>query len=250
MTVTAREVTVIVKDAVDSLGGGFMISQQARQTSKESGLRGWELYFAGRGGVLGDVPAELVAAVLAFFPVDFVRSRWDAARRKMPPVKAVECFAAACEDWGRDRLSGFGEAGRLAGLMEKVTGNAQITGLPLFTGWSAVPVAADPAARLARAAHLLREHRGGLHVMAVLATGLTPLQAIVAGPYGAENARFFQWAEPYPALTDGLRQHRALAEDLTDDMAALAYAALTDAESAEFVDLVSEAQRAAFSSSG
>jgi len=243
-----RETAVIVKDAVDSLGGGFLISPEARQASRRAGLRGWELYFAGRAGVLGETSAEVVAAVLAFFPPEFVRSRWTSAQSKIEMAAAVGHFAAACQDWGRNRLAGFTGAGRLADLMDQVVGAADPAGLPLFAGWSARPVPADPAARLAHCAFLLREHRGGLHTAAVLATGLSPLEAIVAGPYGAENARFFQWAEPYPALDDTLRMRRAQAEDRTDDMAALAYAVLTEPEAGEFVELVSDAQRAAFSS--
>jgi Helix-turn-helix family len=245
---TARDTAVIVKDALDSLGGGFMISPETRQAAKETGLRGWEMYFAGRAGVLGEVDGSVVAAALAFFPVEFTRARWDSARSKIRPPAAAERFAAACHQWGRARLSGFTGAERLADLMDTVAGSAGLVGLPLFAGWATVPRPDDPPARVARGAHLLREHRGGLHTVAVLATGLTPVEAIVAGPYGAENARFFQWAEPYPPLDDELRRRRVRAEDLTDDMVAPAYAVLSKAEAAELVDLLSEAQRVAFSS--
>jgi hypothetical protein len=244
---TARDTAVIVKDAVSSLGGAFMLAPEAREAAKEAGLRGWEMYFVGRAGVLGEVDADVVAAALAFFPLELVRSRWASARAKVCPPSAVDRFAAACHRWGRHHLSRLSEAERLVELMERVAGRADIAGLPLFAAWSKIPMPDDPPARVARTAHLLREHRDGLHTTAVLATGLTPLQAIVAGPYGAEQARFFQWAEPYPQLDEALRQRRTQAEDLTDDLVAPAYTALDQREATELVDLLSEAQRAAFS---
>jgi hypothetical protein len=247
---TARETTVIVKDAIDSLGGGFMISPEARRASKDLGLRGWELYFAGRAGVLGDTNADAVAATLAFFPPDLVRSRWESARGKVRLENAVAGFTNASHRWGRHRLGGFDRAARLADLMAKVVREADIVGLPLFAAWARLPLPDDPPARLVRSAHLLSEHRCGLHAIAVLATGLSPLDAIVAGPYGAENARFFQWAEPYPRLDEPLRRRRAAAEELTDDLVCPAYGGLTEAEAAEFVDLIADAQRAAFSTAG
>src|SRR5688572_10250523 len=103
---TPRETAVIVKDAIDSLGGGFMLSPELRQTTKDLGMRGWEMYFAGRAGVLGDADADVVAAALAFFPPDFVRSRWDAAREKLDLAEAAERFAGACHQWARNRLTG------------------------------------------------------------------------------------------------------------------------------------------------
>ena len=86
----------------------------------------------------------------------------------------------------------------------------------------------------------LREHRGSVHACAVAAVGLGPLEAIMAGSYGEQNARFFEWPEPYPdpAL------HRArwdAAEDLTSAAAALPYDALTGAERAELVALLADA---------
>ncbi|MGH3327270.1 MAG: helix-turn-helix domain-containing protein, partial [Streptomycetales bacterium] len=103
----------------------------------------------------------------------------------------------------------------------------------------------DAAARAAHHAFVLREHRGGLHVLAVLASGLTPLEATLAGPGGPEEATAHRWPEPYPAVGVELRDRHARAERLTDRLAAPAYEVLGEAEGHELVRLAREACQAA-----
>src|SRR4029434_4894210 len=72
-------------------------------------------------------------------------------------------------------------------------------GLPLFAAWRAMPVPdTAPGAQAAVNLHLLHEHRMGVHVVAVRPAGLTPLQAIIAGPEGETGAVAFGWQPPYP----------------------------------------------------
>ena len=72
--------------------------------------------------------------------------------------------------------------------------------MPLFAGWRARLHAGptDGPARLALALQAAREHRGSCHLVAVTAAGVDPLQAVMSGRYGAKNAEFFGWPEPYP----------------------------------------------------
>jgi hypothetical protein len=46
---------------------------------------------------------------------------------------------------------------------------------------------------------VLRELRGSVHVLAVVAAGLGPLAAVLATG-GEENARRFGWPEPFPSI--------------------------------------------------
>ncbi len=106
---------------------------------------------------------------------------------------------------------------------------AEPAGLPLFAGWRAFPLPDDAPARATQLLHVLREHRGGAHVMAVRAVGLSPLEAVLAGKQGAPNAKFFGWPEPYPEIDERLTSLRIEAERLTTEMVAPAYAGLTEA---------------------
>jgi hypothetical protein len=110
--------------------------------------------------------------------------------------------------------------------------------LPLFAAWRAMPVAdAKPGAQAAVMLHLLHEHRLGVHVVAVRASGLTPLQAIIAGPEGETGAVAFGWQPPYPPAGPIVRR-LMWAESIADAMAGQAYAQLDLAERVELVGLL------------
>lgn len=230
-----------IKVGVVALGGGFMISRYAKAAGEDMGLGGaWAPYFAGRCGVLGDVDAGVVAAALYFRPADYVRQQWEIALAATTPQAAAVRYAQACQEWGRAKLAGLDGLGRLAELAGVLVAGAEIGGQPLFAGWRALPLPADDEARAAQLLHLLREHRGGLHVAAVMTSGLTPLQAVLAGPGGESNAAFFMWPPPYEDVS-GLAGERRAVEEQTDRMVARDYAILGDAEQAELADLVDKA---------
>ena len=218
---------------VPVLGGAFMISRYAKAAAVEQGLEGaWTAYFAGRAGLLGDVDADVVAAALCFYPPDVVRVGWQAARATVQVRAAGLRYAQACYAWGRARLADAPGLDRLAELTLQVARQADVAGLPLFAAWRQEPLPTDDEARAAQALHLLREHRGGLHAAAVLTGGLTPLQAILAGPGAEANAAYLGWTGPFedPAPYAELR---AEAERRTQSAALRAYAVLDDTEIAE-----------------
>jgi hypothetical protein len=132
-------------------------------------------------------------------------------------------------------------ADRLADLLFRVAEAAPVAGMPLFAGWRALARAlhsdgsvTDGPGRLALGLMVVREQRGSAHLVALTAQGVPPLQAIVSGRYGPGNARFFGWPEPYPDPTAG-RAVMVAVEDLTDELVAPAYAALSEDERAELV---------------
>jgi hypothetical protein len=120
----------------------------------------------------------------------------------------------------------------------------------LFAGWRAMPAPADTAAGAALALHVLRELRGGAHITAIAASGLTPAEAALSAPPprgGEAWARDLGWPEPYvdPA---SLGERRARAETLTTTLVAPAYEALDGAERSELVGLLATAHAAAAAS--
>ncbi|WP_240506438.1 SCO6745 family protein [Thermoactinospora rubra] len=241
-----RTTAAAVKGPIGVLGGGFMISREAKALCEKYGLGPRELYFRGRCGVLGEVHPDVVTSVAVFFPAGHVTESWEGGR-KLPVEEAVAAYAGACQDWGRRKLGGFDGCARIAELLEKVVREASVLGAPLFAGWRAVPLPDDPPARAAQLMHLVRELRGGLHAAAVLAAGLHPLEATLAAehsgtPFGQATgemiARFFQWPEPYPVPSPEVVERRRQVEERTDDLMAPFFAVLTDAEREELAELV------------
>lgn len=234
---------------IQELGGGFMFSREARAYAAETGVdEFFGPYARGRGGVLGEVDADVVTAAFGFFPGHTLRTAWESV--PIPAEKAAHRYAAACQDFGRRKLGAFDEAAHLATLMETVAAAADPAGLPLFAGWRALPLPADPAARVMQLAHVLRELRGGLHLMAVRAAGITPLQAVLVSGSplndGAGQARWYGWPEPFEEITDDIRDRWQQAEAITDDLIAPAFAVLDETEAADFVRLIAAAHSTTF----
>lgn len=235
---TPFDTAAALKKPIGDLGMQFMMDPLTREAGKALGLRGRPLYHLGRGGALGDVPAEVVVAAFAFFPPAVVTEHWQAGRAVMSPPEGALAYAAMCNDWGRRNLEVPG-AGRALELLERVVDGAQALGLPLFAGWRALPRPADVPGRLAQVVNVMREHRGSVHACAVAAVGLGPLEAIMAGTYGAVNAKFFEWPEPWPQAGP-YEPAWQQAEALTCAAAAPPYESLSAAERAELVALLTE----------
>jgi hypothetical protein len=129
----------------------------------------------------------------------------------------------------------------MAELASQVVLTAEIAGMPLFAAWRAMPLPdVSLGARAAALAHLLCEHRGAAHLIAVRASGLTPLEAIIAGPEGEAGATAFRWQPPYPTY-EPLVRRRSWAEALTDRIAGEAYRVLDPEERVELVGLLDAA---------
>ncbi len=236
---TPQDTARALKKPVGDLGMQFMADPLTREAGKALGLRGRPLYHLGRGGALGDVPADVVVAAFAFFPPAVVTEHWEAGRAVLAPAEAARAYAGMCNDWGRRTLTGKPGLERADELVGRVVDGAQCAGLPLFAGWRQVVVPSDVPGRLAQRLHVLREHRGAVHAAAVAAVGLDPLAAIMAGTYGAANATFFEWPEPFPD-PEPYREAWAAAEELTSAAAATPYELLSAPERAELVALLTD----------
>ncbi|WP_213453013.1 SCO6745 family protein [Rhizomonospora bruguierae] len=238
---TPEQTAASVKEAVDTLGGAFTEDPKTLRRARELGLSGWAFYVAGRGGALGDVRPDTVAAAMGFIAPEAVTDGWDVARRFAAPDELARHSLAECCRWGGEHLRTVPEIDELTGLAEQIVMNAEPAGLPLFAAWRAMPVPREgPGARAAVLLHLLREHRGGAHLIATRAAGLTPLEAILAGPDGEPGAVAYGWPLPYPPVGPLIRR-RVAAEAITDRLVGQAYAVLTPRERARLVALLTGA---------
>jgi hypothetical protein len=246
----ARATAVAAKGPIGDLGGAWMSTDAEEEAGVAAGLIDWQFYFLGRHGVLGDVDPDVVLAAAFVFPPDHLRRQWTAARAVMTPAEALRRYIEVCHAWGREQLGAFTGAERLADLGQQVIDASGVVGLPLFAGWRAVPVPeSGPDTAPERCAHVmqvLREHRGACHGVALAALQLDPLLAILANAGGEANAIDYGWEPPFPEVTDADRVLRSRVEELTDDLVAPAYDALTQDEQAELLSLLQAAHANAF----
>lgn len=213
---------------IATVGGAFMLDDATTARGASVGLEFAEFYGLGRGGVLGDAPPDVVASAFQFFPPEIVVAVWTTARAKMAPADAVGHYTEACRAWGRAHLAGVPGLDALCRAAEKMVAAASIAGAPLYAGWRAVELPDDVEGRAAQLLHVLREFRGANHFAAVVASGLTPLEAVVVSG-GSDVAALFGWPPPYPDPAPARARHSE-AQALTDRIVTPAYAVLDDAE--------------------
>ncbi|MET8836393.1 hypothetical protein ABZV78_21065 [Micromonospora sp. NPDC004540] len=239
---TPEQVAAASKPLVLELGEAFSRCPSTLRRARLLGISGWAFYITGRAGALGDVRAETVAAALGFIAPEAVADGWDAAVRAVPPLEVAGANLAECCRWGATNLGDAPEASRLAALLRRAVDAADGSGMPLFAAWRAMPVD-DPApgARAAVALLLLREHFVGAYLLAVRAAGMTPLEAVLAGPEGDAGAAACGWSPPYPPVGPLVRR-RLWAEAVTDRLVSPAFRALGPGEGAELLTLLTAAR--------
>lgn len=235
---SSKETVRAVSRTIHNVGTTWMIDDEVGRHGKRHGYgEGLQFYFAGRGGVLGDVDASVVAAAMGFWEPGLVQVMWEEGVAVAGPREGARQYAQACADWGDKHLTGFDGCGRLVELADQLVAAVDIAGLPLFAGWRSMPRPAPGPGRLIHLIHLLRELRGGMHLIAVTAAGLSPLEAMLTSD-GEGQARFFGWDGDFPDVSQ-LIDRRRQAEDSTDQLATAVYErAFSPPERAEFANLV------------
>ncbi len=223
-------------DAISSVASRFMLDPATYIAAAGLGFQGMDFYACGRGGALGDVDADVVAAAFVFFNREAVRAAWGSGRAVMAPLDAAQHWAIAAHTWAEAHIPDEIEVSRLAELAGKMCGAADAAGAPVFAGWRALPEPSEDRAK-ALALHRLnglRELRNAMHGAAILAAGLAPVQALmIRQPF---MAPVFGWQDPPPAA----EAHQAAwdaAEAATNRAFSRAFEVLDEDERAEFVRL-------------
>jgi len=235
---STAEVVRALAAPVGDVGGRWMLDREVLGPSRGFGYPNrYAYYVAGRGGVLGDVDSDVVHAALGFFDPSLVRKMWDAGVVVEGARASAARYGAACAQWGRSRLDGFGASARLADLNRHVIDSVDPVGMPLFAGWRAEPRPDDDAGLAYFTTHLMRELRGGAHIAAVVSTGIAPRDAILTSE-GEGTAQQFGWTPPFPDVSH-LIELRAETEAMTDrTMTRFFDTALNADQSTELLDLM------------
>ncbi len=240
---------------------------EARAGFEDAGLRGfWRGYFAGRAAPLGRAgPAVVTASFYNFAPPMVARALpavWDLTT----PDDALAARSAGAVAALR-RLLGERAAGltALADRLLRATDGLDCSGRVLAAANAALPVPAEPAARVWHAATLLREHRGDGHSAALLAADIDGCEALVLRA-GADLSREVlqpargwsdeEWDQAAARLAgrgwlgedgrvtpEGAAARQAV-EDATDRAAARPWARLGPAATEELAGLLAPVARA------
>jgi hypothetical protein len=225
---TPEELVAAACPTIGGLGWAFYFLPETAAKGEPYGLDVFELYFLGRGGVLGDCEARVVTSAFGYFKPQIVEAMWNSGREKLAPRDAGRLFLECAREYGRSRFAEIEGLAEFCEAAEAVVAAADPVGLALFAGVSAEPLPDDLPARAQQLVTVLREFRGSAHLLAILACGLSPLVAhYVRRP---EMWGIFGWAdEDVPTVT--AEDHAAIdaAEELTDRLVLPAYSVLEEA---------------------
>ncbi|MET9741991.1 MarR family transcriptional regulator [Streptomyces sp. NPDC006422] len=222
----------------------------------------WDGYFASRAAPRGRVPAEVVDAAFYSFAEGEVARHIPSAWETIPPEASLAArergSAASLRRIVGPELAGSPGLARAADLTTKAAQGAPVAGRVMYAGMRALPVPDDPVARLWHSATVLREHRADGHIAALVGAGIggTEAHVLSALEMGIHPPESFgrihhlpkeRLAEVMAGLrgrglvdaegrfTEAGRATKQRIEDLTDELAAAPYDALTPDELDELV---------------
>jgi hypothetical protein len=243
-----------------------LVTYMADEANEEMAALGhrtyWDGYFASRAAPLGRVPAQVVHAAFYSFAEGEAARHIPSAWETVPPETSFAAWQRGSANSVRrilgDELAGSAGLVRAADLTTKAATSAPTNGRVMYAGLRTLPVPGDPVTRLWHSANMLREHRGDGHVAALLGAqiGGTEAHVLSALEYGIHPPESFgrihhlpkeRLAEVMTGLrerglvdadgwfTDTGRATKQRIEDLTDELAAPPYDALSPTELAELV---------------
>jgi hypothetical protein len=184
-------------------------------------------YLLGRGGVLGDVEPDVVASAFGYFKPSLVAKLWESAKEVLAPREAGRIYMECCANVGREKLAEVGGLDAYCDAAEAVIAAAHPAGLALFAGIAAEPRVEDLPGRAAQLVAILRELRGSVHLIAVLASGLSP--EVAHALKRPDMVAAFGYESP-PEAGEADAAKAEIAEELTNTMLIPAFSVLTDAQ--------------------
>ncbi len=160
---TVRATSVPIHD----LGTAIYLSPDVMGWASEWGWTNpFAFYFAGRGGMLGDVSADVVHSAFGWFEPAAVKAMYEEGVAVKGTAGAAARMAEAHGMWGRKYLADVPDLESILAVSEELVDSLEGSGIPLFVGWRAAPRDDSPAGRAAQLRQDLREWRGGIHLVA------------------------------------------------------------------------------------
>ena len=239
----------------EPIHGMIYFSPEATAAHESLGLTGRMGYFASRAAPMGAVPAEVVIATFYNFRPQLVRDAIPEAWTRSTPTAILEARVDSADRALRRSVpdaigsADLSEAATLARRAAEVACD-HLDGRPLFAGHASLPWPDESHLVLWHAQSLLREFRGDGHIAALLAAGLSGLEAaithVATGEVpGAVMLATREWpADEWAAGIEGLqargilepgadlaltergRDQRQWIEDVTDATSVVAYETL------------------------
>lgn len=209
--------------AIDPLHSLVYFVPEAKDEFTRIGLRGERLsYFASRSAPMGPVPAAVTVATFYNFNPELVARHIPRAWTLAAPEDVLAARLVVADRALRrllgDDVAGGPEVAELLDLTREATAGLRPEGRPLYAAHAELPWPDAPHLALWHAITLLREYRGDGHVAALLAAGLTGVEALVThtltgrGFTVAAAQATRGWSEDEWAAAEAALRERGLAD--------------------------------------
>ena len=214
---TALATVRATSEPIHDIGTAIYLSPDVFGWAAEWGWTNpFAFYFAGRGGMLGEVHADVVRSATGWFEPNAVKAMFEEGTAVAGATVAAARMAEAHSKWGRKHYAEVPNLEWIVALTQEVVDGLEGSGIPLFVGWRDADRCESAPGRAAQLMQILREWRGGLHLVATTAAGLSPLEAILTNE-GPGQAKLFGWSEPFPDCA-GIKAKHDEAEEMTDEL--------------------------------
>jgi len=243
MAISAESLVAEAAPRIGATGGAFYFVPETVAAGERVGLDAGRFYFLGRGGVLGDVDWRVVHSAFGYFNPSFIEHMWESGRKVVAPSEAGRLHLECCREFGRARLADLEGLEGFCEAAAAVVQAADPAGLTLFAGIASHPLPDDLPARAMQLVAVLRELRGSAHLVAVLASGLSPKVA-----HFLKRPDFFEtfgWsADERPEPTEEDRRRLEAAEAVTDRLVLPAFSVLDAQARGRFLEVLDRIEAA------
>ncbi|MDA8147760.1 MAG: hypothetical protein M0Z93_03150 [Actinomycetota bacterium] len=234
---TPEELVADACPKIGVLGSAFYFTPETVARGKELGLDGFRFYFLGRGGVLGNVEPAVVQSAFGYFESGLATKMWSSARERttLTEREVGREYVLASQEFGRRNFAGLAGLEELCGAAESVVASVHPAGLALYAALAAEPLPDDAPARAMQLVTVLRELRGSIHLLAVVAAGVSPMVAHYYRRPG-DFTTFGYSEDDAPEITGEIEEAMHAVDAHTDRLMAQAFGVLSEPERAALAD--------------
>ena len=203
--------------ALETLHVVGYFAPQVQEAYDQFGVRATRAgYVAARASALGPADPQLVVATFYVFSPSLVAGAvpavWEAAEPAVWAAARARGVAASLH-----QVLGEPDVTEAVELAREACVGLGAAGRPLYAAWSTVGWPEDPLLQLWHAGLLVREHRGGGHVAALLAAGLDPVEALASYGLASASTDFVRTTRGWTAEEWAAGVARLRARGLVDD---------------------------------
>jgi hypothetical protein len=226
MSTSSTDLAIDTGTKLGKIGQAFYFHPDTVARGQELGMKPFQFYGLGRGGVLGDVDNSVVHSAFGYFHPAMIDHVVGGARELIGARECGREYMECARNLGR---ATFADLEGLAEFSEAAEALADIidgTALTLYVATAAEPLCADLPGRAMQHAVALREWRGSVHLVAIVGSGLDPVRAhVVKRP---DDYAMFGYRDEMVEATEQERAAHEAAEGTTNEICSAALAKLTD----------------------